>query len=91
MKCHETTANKVIVKVIIQCLNAVNPNGAACFISDLFESSIIDMDICDQCGIFQQINPGDALLVEKGFTVQYLLLTKEAAIFIPHTLPQYPG
>ena len=67
------------------------PNGATCFISDLFESSIIDMDIYDQCGIFQQINPGDALLVEKGFTVQYFLLTNEAAIFIPHTLPQYPG
>ena len=60
MKCHETTANKVIVKVIIQCLNAVNPNGAACFISDLFESSINDVDIFDQCGILQQINP-DAL------------------------------
>ena len=75
----------------MKCLFAVNPNGAACFISDLFESSISDMDIFDQCGIFQQINPGDALPVDKGFTVQYLLLTKEAAIFIPHTLPQYPG
>ena len=54
----------------MKCLIAVNPNGAACFISDLFEGSISDVDIFDQCGILQQINPGDALLVDKGFTIQ---------------------
>ena len=64
-------------------LIAVNPNSAAYFISDLFEGSISDVDIFDQCGILQQINPGDALLVDKGFTIQHLLLTKQATIFIP--------
>ena len=66
-----------------KCLIAVNPNGAACFISDLFEGSLSNVDIFDQCGILQQINPGHALLVDKGSTVQHLLLKKQAAILIP--------
>ena len=33
----------------MKCLIAVNPNGAACFMSDLFEGSISDVDIFDQC------------------------------------------
>ena len=56
---------------------------AACFISDLFEGSISDVDIFDQCGIIHQINPGDALLADKRFTIQHLLLTKQATTFIP--------
>ena len=28
-------------------------------------------------------NPGDALVVDKGFTIQYLLLTKQRTMFIP--------
>ena len=67
----------------MKCLIAVNPNGAACFIYDLFEDSISDVDIFDQCGILQQINPDDALLVDKGFTIQHYLLKKHATKFIP--------
>ena len=29
----------------MKCLLAVNSNGAACFVSDLFEGSISDVDI----------------------------------------------
>ena len=50
----------------MKCLIAVNPNGAACFISDSFEGSISDVDMFDQCGILQQVNPSDDLLVDKG-------------------------
>ena len=50
-------------------------------LSDLFEGSISDVDIFDQCGILQ--HPGDTLLFDKGFAIQHLLLTKERAIFIP--------
>ena len=42
----------------------------------LFEGSISDVYIFDQCGILQQINAGDALRVEKVFPIQHLLLTK---------------
>ena len=67
----------------MKCLIAVNPNGAACFIFDLYAGSISDVDILDQCGILQQINLCDTLLVDKGFMIQHLLLTKQATIFIP--------
>ena len=69
----------------MKCLIAVKPNGAACFISDLSEGSISDVYIYifDQCGILQQIKPGDSLRVDKGFTIQHILLTKQTTIFIP--------
>ena len=60
----------------------LQPNGAVCFIFNLFEGSISGVDIIDQCGILQQINSGDALLLENGFTIQHILLTNQAAIFI---------
>ena len=67
----------------MKCLIAVNPNGAACFVSDLFEGSINDVEIFQKCGLMEHINPNDAFLVDKGFTVQHLLLSKQATIFIP--------
>ena len=67
----------------MKCLIAVNPNGAACYVSDLYEGSIDDVEIFKQCGILEHINPNDLLLVDKGFTVQHLLLAKQATIEIP--------
>ena len=67
----------------MKCLIAVNPNGAACFVSDLYEGSIADDDMFEQCGILKHVNYKDSFLVDKGFTVQHLLLPKQATIFIP--------
>ena len=47
----------------VKCFIAVNPNGAVCFMPDLFHGSLSDVHIFDQCGILQQINPGDDLLL----------------------------
>ena len=67
----------------MKCLIAVNPNGAACLVSDLYEGATSDVKKFEQCGILQHINPGDVLLVDKGFTFQDLLLPKLATIQIP--------
>lgn len=67
----------------MKCLIAVNPFGAACFVSDLFEGSISDVEIFDESGILQHVNIKDSFLVDKGFTVQHLLLRKQATIYIP--------
>ena len=67
----------------MKCLIAVAPTGGACFISDLYEGSIDDVTLFEKCGILNHINLGDALLVDRGFTVQELLLSKQASIFIP--------
>ena len=40
---------------IMKCLIAVNPNGAACFISDLYEGSIEDVTLFSQSGIINYI------------------------------------
>ena len=55
----------------------------ACFISDLYEGSADDVKMFFECGIIRHINPGDAVMVDKGFTVQELLLAKQATVFIP--------
>ncbi|XP_066917504.1 uncharacterized protein [Clytia hemisphaerica] len=67
----------------MKCMIAVNPNGAACFVSDLFEGSTTDVDLFERSGILQHVNYKDSFLVDKGFTVQHLLLSKQATIFIP--------
>ena len=67
----------------MKCLIAVTPNGSACFVSDLFEGGIDDVSIFRECGILEHIEPFDTLLVDKGFTVQDLLLRKQASIYIP--------
>ena len=45
----------------VRCLFHVNPNGVACFVFDLYEGSIDDVAILEQCGILSYINPGDSL------------------------------
>ena len=67
----------------MKCLIAANPNGAACFIFDVFEGSIDDVTLFNQCGISNYINSGDSLLVDKGFTMQDVVLAWQAKVFIP--------
>ena len=70
----------------MECLIVVNLNGAACFISDLFEGSIDDVKLFNQCGIMNYINCRDCLLVDKEFTIQDLVLARQARVFIPSFL-----
>ena len=67
----------------MKCLIAITPTGGACFVSDMYEGSVDDVTLFEKSGILNYINPGDALLVDRGFTVQELLLPKQASIFIP--------
>ena len=52
-----------------KCLIAVTPNGGACFVSDLFEGDITDVEIFEESGILKHINPYDIILADRGFTV----------------------
>ena len=49
-------------------LIAVTPNGGACFVSDLFEGDIDDVQIFKDCGILKYLNPGDVVMADRGFT-----------------------
>jgi len=66
-----------------KCLIAVTPNGGACFVSDMFEGDINDIQIFEESGILKHINPYDIILVDRGFTVQDLLNPLQAKIMIP--------
>ena len=66
-----------------KCLIAVTPNGGACFVSDLFEGDINDVEIFKESGILRHIDPNDILLVDRGFTVQDLVNPLQADIKIP--------
>ena len=66
-----------------KALIAVTPHGSACFISDLFEGSISDRDIFCRSGIIDFINPGDVLLVDKGFKIEDVLAPFMASTEIP--------
>ena len=72
----------------MKCLIAVTPNGTAYLVSDLSEGGTDDVSIFIKCGILEHIDPFDTLLVDKGFTVQHLLLRKQASIYIPPFLGQ---
>jgi len=67
----------------MKCLIAVTPYGAACYVSDLYEGSKDDVTLFGECGFLDHVNPNDAFLVDRGFTIQDLLLSKQATIFIP--------
>lgn len=67
----------------MKCLIAVTPNGAAGFVSDLYEGSIDDVAIFKQCSIMNSIEVKDEFLVDRGFTIQHLLVRVGASIFIP--------
>ena len=67
-----------------KALFAVTPHGAAGFVSDLFEGSIDDVEITKQCGILDHFQPGDLVMVDKGFkNIEELLLERQASIAIP--------
>ena len=67
----------------MKCLIAVNSNGAACFISEMYKGNIDDVTLFSQGAILNYINTGGSLLVDIRFTVQDLLTPRQATAFIP--------
>lgn len=69
-----------------KCLIAVTPNGGACFVSDLFEGDIDDVQIFKKCGILRHLHPYDLVMADRGFTVQDLLNPIQVELKIPSFL-----
>lgn len=61
----------------------MTPNGGACFVSDLFEGDISDVEIFEESGILKHIEPYDVILADRGFTVQHLVNPLLVQINIP--------
>jgi hypothetical protein len=66
-----------------KCLIGVNPNGAAVFVSNLFEGAISDRDLFEKCGIMKHLNPGDLVVADRGFTVRDMLQQIQVNLNIP--------
>ena len=69
-----------------KCLIAITPNGGACFVSDLHEGDIDDVQLFKKCGILKHINSGDIVMANCRFTVQHLLNPLHAQLKIPSFL-----
>ena len=69
-----------------KCLIAVTPNGGACFVSDLFDGDIDDIQIFRDCGIMKYLEPYDVELADRGFTVRELLNPLQVELRIPSFL-----
>ena len=69
-----------------KCLIAVTPNGGACFVSDLFEGDIDDVQIVKESGLMKHLKPYDLVLADRGFTVRELLNPLQVELKIPSFL-----
>ena len=57
----------------MKCIVCISPDGAVTYVSSLFEGSISDVDLVEQCGLLTRLERGDSLMVDKGFDIQHLL------------------
>ena len=54
-------------------VTCVAPNGALVYSIDLYPGSTSDVAIVDHCKVLDELEPGDLILTDKGFTIHNLL------------------
>lgn len=72
-------------------LVGITPSGAVSFVSALHPGSISDKAITRVSGILDLIEPGDQVMVDKGFVIEDLLAEKGASLVIPPFLTAARG
>lgn len=76
---YSTYKHHTTVKVLI----GVSPTGAMVFCSRAFEGAISDKVIVKKSGFLNEINAGDVIMADKGFTIWHELAEKNATLLIP--------
>ena len=61
-----------------KCLIGINPNGAFSFLSSLWGRNASDRHITEHCGLLDKLEQGDAVMADRGFHIEDILLTKGA-------------
>ncbi len=64
-------------------LIGVAPCGAVTFVSNLFTGSISDQELTKLSGILDLLEPGDACMADKGFTIKSMLAERGAKLIMP--------
>ncbi|KAG1956966.1 hypothetical protein F2P79_008413 [Pimephales promelas] len=64
-------------------LIGIAPCGAVTFVSSLYTGSISDQELTKQSGILDLLEPGDACMADKGFTMEKMLAERGAKLIIP--------
>ena len=60
-------------KTTLKVLIGVSPNGVITYVSDLYGGSASDRAITMDCGILNQLESGDMVMADKGFTLRDIL------------------
>jgi hypothetical protein len=64
-------------------LIGITPDGTVSFVSTLFTGSISDIEITKKSGILDLLEPGDQVMVDKGFPIGSVLEEKHCSLVIP--------
>ncbi|CAM4459951.1 unnamed protein product [Leuciscus chuanchicus] len=64
-------------------LIGIAPCGAVTFVSSLYTGSISDQELTKQSGFLDLLEPGDACMADKGFTIEKMLAERGAKLIIP--------
>ena len=51
-------------------LVGISPNGAITFVSDLYAGIFSDRNITKDSGIYDLLEPGNSIMVDRGFTLE---------------------
>lgn len=57
----------------LKSLIGITPSGAVCFVSDLYGGNISDKKLTAECGILKLLESGDAIMADRGFTIEDIL------------------
>ena len=69
-----------------KCLIGIAPHGAITFISSLYTGCMSDIEITKLCGLLDLLEPGDAVMADKGFTLRKILAERGVTLNIPELL-----
>ena len=61
----------------------IAPNGAICYVTDVFEGSISEPEIFIKSGLLELLLAGDLVMADRGFTVHDELQSIGATLNIP--------
>ena len=66
-----------------KALAGITPSGAFSFITPLYGGSISDRELFVTSGLLEKLEPGDAIMADKGFNIADILESRGISLNIP--------